>query len=89
MDKPLFARDDMYDVLAKEDTDIFAQANPSVYEASLESETITYTNWRNMFKRYMKGVGEAEGVYFVEDSEWSEQELGLINKVIEEIRDGK
>lgn len=43
-------------------------------------------DWKEMFARYLKVVGDAEGVFFIDETDWSVDELAAIDKLIEGIK---
>lgn len=42
-------------------------------------------NWRELFKKYMRTVGDHEGVYFLYQNEWSKEEWDAIDKAFDEM----
>lgn len=43
-----------------------------------------HMDWREIFKKYINMVGEAEGVYFIDESQFTPEENAEIEKVIDE-----
>jgi hypothetical protein len=44
-------------------------------------------DWRGMFKKYMRIVGEQEGVDFINPEDWTDEEMAEINVLDKEIFD--
>lgn len=44
-------------------------------------------DWRDMFKRYMRRVGEEEGVDYIIPDDWSDEEMEEIHVLDHEIFD--
>jgi hypothetical protein len=42
-------------------------------------------DWRDMFKKYMRIVGEQEGVDFIHPNDWSDEEMTEIHVLDKEL----